>query len=322
MRDITEPDLKLDALVFDVYDAKKALTRLPSGWAILPHLQLINIDGEDANDFLQGQFSNDLNTVEEGQAQLTSYCNPKGRMLGIYWLTRTVTGFGLVVPSDLTTALVKRLTLYKMRAKVGVSVNTESALLGIIGGFTPPILTIDSNWVINDHISLAAISTEQLPILGDHEASQLDSNIWKLANILLGIPQVYAETSEVFIPQQVNLDLVDGVSFSKGCYPGQEIIARIRYLGKIKQRMITASLAVSDNSDVLDIAPGSPIYSEQRGDQKVGTVVDAVRLNQKIVITAMIPSTHLENGELFVSTPGENSLQRFIPSYKITTEKV
>ena len=111
-----------------------------------------------------------------------------------------------------------------------------------------------------------------------------DDDIWRLIDIHSGIPQIYAATAEAFIPQMINLDFVAGLSFTKGCYPGQEIVARLRYLGKVKQRMIAATVAINAAQ------PGDPIYTAGN-EQKVGTIVDAVQTDkQEFTISTTAPA--------------------------------
>ena len=316
-------ETRFNSLMMGSLNPSDIIAELPFGWACLQHLSLLDVEGEDATDFLQGQFTNDISNLDLGGMQLTSYCNPKGRMVGIYWLTRTASGYGLIVPSALSSNLIKRLTLYRMRAKVTVSLNQNVALLGLVGN---DALFDAKGLTINDSLSIAIVpGTPDGPAEGTLEelsmTRRIHSDTWRSITILSAIPQVYAETTELFIPQQVNLDLLNGVSFTKGCYPGQEIVARIRYLGKIKQRMIAARIIASDANTMPTIVAGSPVFSKEREAQKVGTVVDTVKIDSTIILTAMIPSSHIDTGELFVGVPGENQLQRFEPAYPITIEK-
>ncbi len=256
---------------------------LPSGIVLLRHLKCIRIAGEDAESFLQSQFSSDVVSLSAGEQQLGAYCNPKGRALAIYRLLRDATGFHMVLPDDLIEAIAKRLQLYRMRAQVDIRVEDKNCLVGHIGESPecPNVWKLDGQ----RYLEIRSEGYSEYDALDD-ESPILPEEFWKLAAILSGDPQVYTQTTEQFIPQQVNLDLIGGVSFRKGCYPGQEIIARVRYLGKIKQRMRIAQI---ENAEIT-VAPGDSLYSGTGESQKIGTVVDAVRLQKTLWLSAITPT--------------------------------
>ena len=135
---------------------------------------------------------------------------------------------------------------------------------------------------------------------------------WRLHCINAGIPQVFQQNHEQLIPQMVNLDIVNGLDFKKGCYPGQEIIARLRYLGKLKQRM---GLFLVQHENVQ---PGDPIYSDTRGEQQAGTVIDAVMIEQgNWQLLATVPVTHFNAGKLFLQSTTGPTLQATSLPYSI-----
>ncbi len=288
---------------------------LPTGMSRLNHLKSIRVEGEEAGPFLQTQFCSDVSALSAGQQQLGAYCNPKGRALTIYRLLRDDTGFHLVLPDDLAEMILKRLVLYRMRAQVDIQLDKEAHIIGYIGKFpdVPNLYRLDDVRAItvqsNGDDNWKHDTTDDLAVLPEE--------FWRLAAILSVEPQVYAPTTELFIPQQVNLDLIGGVSFKKGCYPGQEIIARIRYLGKIKQRMVSAKVLHA----TTDAVPGCPLFTHEKPEQRIGMVVDAVRFEQIIWLTAMVPVQPLETGQEIHLGSVDGPQLTILPSpYPVTIE--
>lgn len=294
--------------------AESALGNLAGGVtaASLDSHALIEVTGDDARDFLQGQFSNDINEVGDAanpaqRCQLNAYCNPKGRVLAVIRLMRHDRGWWMMVPAGLAEPLISRLKMFVLRARVEIALKPQTALLGLIngaqcaggrglervpvGGVVPRHLMIGAPQAVDSFIRANALE----PASGD--------DLWRLADILSGIPQVYAQTVEQFIPQMINLDRAGGLSFTKGCYPGQEIVARLRYRGRVKQRLL-AGVA----GGLAGLAPGDPVYCDQRAGQsprKVGQVVDAVptdRSRGEYTFSATAP-VQLSDGETLRAGP-------------------
>jgi folate-binding protein YgfZ len=274
------------------------------------------LTGDDSESFLQGQLTNDLSELNPGQSQLSAYCNPKGRILAIFRLLKTEEGYCLLCPRDLIDAMAKRLQLYKMRAVVKVIAHTDLQLIGLINNDC--MIAEQTEWQcrIDDNRTIVAVTSNHYKELGSCDLPVTNSTLWKLTDIIAGQPQVYAATSEEFIPQQINLDLIDGVSFSKGCYPGQEIVARIRYLGKLKQRMIVGR---AQTDHVLQ--PGTAVFGSDRPDQKAGMVVDAIELGDSQLFSAMVSAKYLESGDLTLVEPVGEKINRIALPYTVTLEK-
>lgn len=231
--------------------------------------RVVIVDGPDALSFLQAQLCNDVNGLAQPssgeppvgavQAQLSGYCNAKGRLYASFWIWRdSAEQFRLLLPASLATSVVKRLSMFVLRAKVKVR-EADSVIFG--GSLTQPIdfaafsaqgLTLLP--AERPHQTRSNNDTERFWLIGppSHaEPSQQNSapgrlasglqtlspEAWDEAEIRQGLPWFQAELSERFVPQTVNLDLLGGVSFTKGCYPGQEVVARSHYLGKLNQRM-------------------------------------------------------------------------------------
>jgi tRNA-modifying protein YgfZ len=194
----------------------------------LRHLAVVEFSGADAARFLHGQLSNDVLALADGESQLTSLNSPKGRVVAILRLLRRADRLYAILPESLAVPLVERLGKYVLRTKVTLRVATPE--LAVYGSLDAP-----ERFVLQ---APPAKSTE-LDTAGSLEA-------WKRSAIAAGLPQVYSATSEVFVAQMLNLDLVNGISFRKGCYTGQEIIARTQNLGRIKRRMLR--FAISDRA--------------------------------------------------------------------------
>ncbi|MGH1537885.1 MAG: YgfZ/GcvT domain-containing protein [Gammaproteobacteria bacterium] len=259
----------------------------------LSNLGLIQASGEDALNFLHGQFTNDLNAVTESISQLSSYCNPKGRMLSIFRIFMRNNDYFLLMPRDVIEATLKKLTMFKLMAKVELSdVSDEFIIYGLAGlesdyclkeNNIPIPNTVDQS-IQHNETTIIRIPSEdsRLLFISDPKdtsaikksisakSTQTSSDEWELQDIRSGIPQITAETSEVFIPQMVNLELIGGVNFQKGCYPGQEIVARTHYLGKPNRRMFRINIE-TDNCP----KPGTNIFSIKDGEQPVGKIVVA-----------------------------------------------
>lgn len=258
----------------------------------LSHLGRITVRGEDAATFLQGQLTNDLREIDPTRSQLTAYCSPKGRMLAIMLAFRRGDDYILQLPRERVAEVVKRLRLFVLRAQATLEEAADDLVAFGLAGPNACERLADQLGAAPEE-PFAAVHRESLmalrlpgllprfQILGpladaralwgalDVHAAPVGQDQWALLDVLSGVPQVYTETVESFVPQMTNLDLVNGVSFKKGCYPGQEVVARTHYLGRLKRRMYR--LAISGERP---LKPGTPVRSPSR-EQPVGEVVDA-----------------------------------------------
>ena len=192
----------------------------------LSNRALLKLSGGDTQTFLQGQLSNDIDGLEEGEVQLNAYCQHQGKIIALLWVMKRDDDFYLSFPSDLAEIITKRLTMFKMMSAVEITdVSNELIQLGVIDeGF-------DNAFKLNDQQSVALVENVDGVKL-DNESE------WALACIANSVAEVELKTSEKFVPQLLNLDIDEvGVNFTKGCYPGQEVVARLHYLGKSKRRM-------------------------------------------------------------------------------------
>ncbi|HEY0800999.1 MAG TPA: hypothetical protein VGD54_09150, partial [Steroidobacteraceae bacterium] len=210
----------------------------------LPHLGVLRFSGADAISFLQGQLSNDTQRLADQGALLAAYSSAQGRVLALIYLLPHSSGVLAILPREILNATLERMRKFILRAKVRIEDLSDSlAVAGQVGA--PP----STGYVERDGIGSAPVGHDPsrrwiIRAADPHMPSIEDA--WRLADIRAGLPQIYAATSEAFVAQMLNLDLLDGISFTKGCYTGQEIIARTQHLGRIKRRLFRLRLPAAD----------------------------------------------------------------------------
>lgn len=258
--------------------------------ADLSHLAIFVVRGEDASDFLHKQFTLNMHGLAERQCVPTAWCNPKGRALATFLLYRLPDCFGLLLPADLADTVGKRLQMFVLRARVqitdqssiqpriGISGHHAASRLEKICGSLPTEL-----WQVtmHDDITILRLPPDSPRFLITGPAATLagiweeleavcspsDRNQWLLEDINAGLALITATTSEVFLPQMLDLEHLGGLAYDKGCYPGQEVIARLHYRGEIKQRLRCGDTAAAPP------APGTALYGSDK--QRHGTVINA-----------------------------------------------
>jgi len=256
----------------------------------LSEFGLIRFTGEDAQTFLQGQLSSDIRQINEQAIQYSSHSSAKGRMLGSFLLFRDGSDYLMQLSADLRTPLHKRLSMYILRSKVRATPD-DHALLGITGPQAGELihsaLGIDvdaGSCRKTGELIVLCLSEQRFEIVAPpaHAADiqhkllaaggiNGDANAWRMAEIRAGIGWITQATQEEFVAQMTNLDLLQGISFNKGCYTGQEIIARTQYLGKLKRRLYRVSV----NTDIVNA--GDAIFSPEMQGQASGRVVLAAQ---------------------------------------------
>jgi len=192
-------------------------------------LGVLAIRGADAARFLQGQLSADLEKLEVGASTLAGFHNPQGRTIALLVVQRSAPDeFLAVLPRELAAGVAQRLGKFVLRAKVRITDEAASwRVFGVTGGKpSAPALAWGDRW-------LALRPAGAAP--ADPDAVALAA--WLRADVHAGLPQIYAATSESFVAQMLNLDLLDAIAFDKGCYTGQEVIARAHYRGRVKRRL-------------------------------------------------------------------------------------
>ena len=192
------------------------------------HLQdrsLLKISGEDSQSFLQSQFTNDIDSISSEEIQINAYCQHQGKIMALLWVFTKNGNFYLSFPQELTEIVISKLSMFKLMSKVTIEdISLQINQYGLIDE------KLDGSMKLRNNLSLYT-SREILE-------SNFDSNLWEKACIDNNLPDIHLKTSEQFIPQALNLDIDEiGISFTKGCYPGQEVVARMHYLGKPKRRL-------------------------------------------------------------------------------------
>jgi hypothetical protein len=257
---------------------------IPTAPLLIPLAQrsLLQVQGEEATTFLQNLLTNDVTALHIGQSQLSGFCNPKGRLLTVFQLIRRESDYLLLLPSDLADAIAQRLTMFKLRSKVDISLADDLHAFGIVRDHASPDSSepwqgqqTDEGLVLRQPgeplRDLVIADSAQCTVLAEHLNTgwQLTAEAyWQLLDIEAGLPMVFTDSKEAFTPQQLNLDLVGGVSFKKGCYPGQEVVARLHYLGSPSRRMFLGKI-----QDAQLPAVNSPVTNAE-GDV-LGHVVQA-----------------------------------------------
>lgn len=268
---------------------------------VTPLLQLgvIAAEGEEAADFLHKQLSNDVNHLGHDMARLAGYCTPKGRLLSTFLLWRETNQIDLQLPQALLPAILKRLRMFILRTRASLrDASDEAVLLGLGGAQAERVLgtwfselpaspyttvanesgilirVADAFGAARYQWRLAHELAQQIwPQLVQHLAPA-PGRIWGLAEIEAGVPQIGLATQEKFVPQMINFELIGGVNFKKGCYPGQEIVARSQYLGKLKRRMHAARI-----TGAPVVRAGDEVFSPEDPDQACGMIVNAERMD-------------------------------------------
>lgn len=243
---------------------------------LLDHYSIIEISGEDHLDFLQGQLTNDVKKNEK-KFIYSGMCNPKGRLFAFLRILRVpdLNSTFLVIPSSLADAVQKRLTMFILRSKVVIQKSENFHLLGIIEDSTLFKIPDDQKLNLPDQTNRSVIIFNDPDlfnqITSEHHFEDISN--WIKKDIEFGIPEVMEQTQEKFLAHTCNLDLIDAVNFKKGCYTGQEIVARTHYLGKPKHRsfygVINSKLSLSYGEQVLE------------NDQSIGTVVNFICCEDK-----------------------------------------
>ena len=284
-------------------------------------LTTLRIEGEDATAFLQGQLSSDVAALAPGMTQWSSYNSPKGRMLANFRLWRySDRAYGALIAADLAGAVAKRLSMFVLRSKVRIVDSSQDvAVIGVGGpragdalqtglGMSPradaviatdvPQATVaglgDTRFaIVVDKAHAPAVHAALAPV-----AAPADAAVWRWLSIAAGVPLVTAATSDQFVPQMLNWDAIGGISFQKGCYPGQEIVARMRYLGRLKERLYRFEVSAEREPQ-----PGTRIYGAAFGATPCGTVVNAAPAPQRgYAVLAVVQIDAMETGVLTLET--------------------
>jgi len=266
---------------------------LPPAHTPLPDLAVVQFQGADAVTFLQGQLSNDIVNMPPDQARLAGYCSAKGRVLATLVVWREAQDAGdtcyALVQADVADALVKRLSMFVLRAKVAIRVAARSVTGQILPAAqdTPPAWTISRHdgyvtiqapnadpahgrrWCIGAAVQTVAADATDVQPPPDAADATHRTQAWRAADIAAGLPWIGAANQDLYIPQTLNLDLLGAISFTKGCFPGQEVVARSHYRGTLKRRMVYGTVAAQTQAVV-----GMDLFNAKGGDHPCGRVIN------------------------------------------------
>ncbi|WP_051919281.1 CAF17-like 4Fe-4S cluster assembly/insertion protein YgfZ [Basilea psittacipulmonis] len=259
---------------------------------------ILTFQGEDASTFLQGQISQDVRTLNETELKLAAYCSPKGRLLANFWLWKDQETIYALVRADIAESVQKRLKMYILRAKVTIDIHDQIGM-----SFEPseqPKLSVKK---INDtyHLYFGADRHLIFPYTENTAVSKEDEFAWQKADILDGYPWITAGTQERFLAQALNFDALGGISYTKGCYTGQEIIARTHYRGQIKRGLRKAELSYEslslgdtplnedgDYSDPLYLKPGQDLTFP---NNEIGEIVNVCHHDGTVFVLCVVSLT-------------------------------
>jgi len=255
----------------------------------LTHLEQIEVSGEDAKSFLHSQFTSDINHLPESQAQHSGWCSDKGRLQASFLVWRDGDNYRLLLAGDLREATQKRLQMFVLRSKVKLTALGDAMIqLGIAGPQATEALADASlpcpaepmAISVRDGITVIRLETDRFIVAAPLSAmarlwQQLSVKarpagvpVWRWLDVEAAFPLVTLATKEEFVPQMADFDKIGGVSFHKGCYPGQEVVARTQYLGKVKRHLFRVHSQQA-------LKAGDPLYSPENPDQACGTVMSA-----------------------------------------------
>ena len=283
--------------------------------APLSHLGLVAATGDDAAAFLHNQLTNDVQSLGLSEARLAGYCSPKGRLLATMLIWKSPDAILLQLPREIQAGVQKRLQMFILRAKAGLSDASDTRVaLGLAGAqaaaaLAPWFAELPSGaygvvhqpsgtlirlpdadglpryqWLAPPDVAQAAWSQLVLTLKPAGAAA------WRRLDIRAGIPQVVQATQEQFVPQMINFEVLGGVNFRKGCYPGQEIVARSQYLGKLKRRMLPAQVAAGG------VAPGTEVYASTDPAQPCGQIVNAEASGDQTLCLVELKTAVLDQG--------------------------
>ena len=269
----------------------------PSGVLTPPDWGLILAEGPDAGSFLQGQLTNDVLLLPTGQSRFSGYCSAKGRLLASFIVLKLSSDkYLMACQQDLIAATVKRLSMFVLRAKVKITnTSSEFQMRGYLGQAAVdinPALVAAAPWHVSQQaesyfiqlhpaktatgtlsrvLQISQINASNATPLKPEPVPPISIQDWQLAEVLSGISMVQTRISEAFVPQMLNYESVEGVSFKKGCYPGQEVVARSQFRGTLKRRAFVVSC-----SEPMHV--GQEVFSSDDAEQACGMISSAAKL--------------------------------------------
>lgn len=287
----------------------------------LSHYAMLAVSGKDVRSFLHSQLINDINDLDESHSHLSGYCNPKGRLISnfrVFW--RTDTAY-LRFPADLLQTMTRKLAIYKLRSKVNIEDHSDNMIRAGYSGKSADTRLADIfpqiPEAINEVVTAGNLSIIRVPgitpsyeLYGDTglitdiwtkldvQDAPVGAPAWQLIEILAGIPNITLSSTERYVPQMLNYQAIGGLSFTKGCYLGQEVVARMHYLGKLKKRLYLARVRV----DKPPYIGQELISSHQKTDTKAGHVLNvAAHPDGDYAILAVIQISDATSGNIHLN---------------------
>lgn len=282
------------------------------------HFAVLNVSGTDAREFLQGQLTCDLRQLTPSQALLGSCNSPQGRVQAVFTLIERKDGIAMILPAAILDATLSRLRKYILRSKVvlrderqRLPVRLAAKQAVVERGFKP----LEAVRMHHEDGGISILrwhdsAQERYLVIGDDAVNmsrEISASDWQLADIRAGIPHVFPATHETFTAQMLNLDLLGGISFDKGCYTGQEIIARTHYRGAVKRRMLRFSAACEPPSS------GTRVLAN---DEHAGDVVHSAIVDGGCELLAVVNLANVDTG-LSIDTEKRTALQRAPLPYSV-----
>jgi folate-binding protein YgfZ len=310
-------------------------------YTALTQFGVIDVQGDDATSFLHAQLTNDVQHLDGSTAHLAGYCSPKGRLLASFLSWRTGGTIRLLISKDLQAAVQKRLSMFVLRAKakladasgnlavVGFAGDVRQALSQVFDALPDAVhVQVDgpAGSLIRVHdavgrprylwIGPCAEVAAHLPKL-ERILTQVSPAVWDWLDIRAGEPRITQPVTEQFVPQMVNFDVLGGVNFRKGCYPGQEVVARSQYRGTIKRRMALANVT----GELAELGAGSELFHSEDPNQPCGQIVNAAWASEGGVDALVeIKLAALASGSVHVASADGPAL-RFLPlPYALPTD--
>ncbi|MCP3708998.1 folate-binding protein [Paraburkholderia sp. CNPSo 3274] len=310
-------------------------------YAILPQFGVIDANGDDAATFLHSQLTNDVQHLDVAGARLAGYCSPKGRLLASFLTWKTGDTIRLLISKDVQAAVQKRLSMFVLRAKARLTDDSDKLLVvGLAGDVRGALASVFDALPDGVHVKVDDPAGTLIRVpdaagvlrylwVGPKEAVQarlakldglvkrVSPAVWDWLDIRAGEPRITQAVSEQFVPQMVNYDVLGGVNFRKGCYPGQEIVARSQYRGTIKRRTTLANVAAS-----LGAAhAGVELFHSDDPSQPCGMVVNAAAAPEGgIDLLAEIKLAALETGSVHLGAADGPALRVLPLPYALPAE--
>ncbi|MCG3200541.1 MAG: tRNA-modifying protein YgfZ [Gammaproteobacteria bacterium] len=300
----------------------------------LSHLSVIEVDGEDAGGFLGGQLTSDVLSLRADQSSLSAWCTPQGRALALVRIFRAGRAYRMLLPAEMAESTVRRMRMYVLRSRVTITDHGDAlACIGVSGAGAAaalagdlPLPELPETVSGSDGVSAIRLPGEspRLILIGAPDelarpwrrlaavAPPAGTPAWDYLDITAGLPQVFGATREKFIPLALNLDVLGGIGFSKGCYTGQEIIARMRYRGRIRQRMYIG------RADATDAPPPGARLAVEGAEMTAGEVVQAApHPEDGVVFTAVTQVELAGTDRVHLQSPDGPAVRWSKPPYEL-----